>query len=105
MNAIARVWRGWTKPENAEAFESFLKEQVFPGFGKNLEGYHGAQLLKRILPDQVEFTTIMWFDSIESVRLFAGEDYETAHIDPNVQKLLWKYDTRSLHSEVCFSSI
>ena len=105
MNGIARVWRGSTRHENAEAFESFLKDQVFPDFEKGLKGYHGAQLLKRILHDHVEFTTIMWFDSIDSVRLFAGHDYETAHIDPNVQKLLWQYDPKSLHSEVRFSSI
>ena len=105
MKGIARVWRGTTRPGNAEAFESLLKEQVFPDFQKGLTGYRGAQLLKRALHDYVEFTTIMWFDSIESVRLFAGEDYETAHIDPNVQKLLWQYDMKSLHSEVCFSSI
>ena len=105
MNGITRIWRGSTKLENAEAFESFLRDQVFPGFEKGLKGYHGAQLLRRKLDHHVEFTTIMWFDSIDSVRLFAGDDYETAHIDPGVQKLLWQYDKKSLHSEVCFSSI
>ena len=105
MNGIARIWRGTTRPKDAETFESFLKDQVFPDFQKGLTGYRGAQLLKRDLHDCVEFTTIMWFDSIDSVRSFAGDDYQTAHIDPNVQKLLWQYDAKSLHSEVCFSSI
>lgn len=105
MNGIARIWRGTTKAENADEFESFLKETVFPEFEKGLIGYRGAQLLKRTLDGQVEFTTIMWFNSIESVRLFAGADYETAHIDPHVKKLLSQYDMKSLHTEVCFSSI
>lgn len=105
MNGIARIWRGTTKRENAESFQTFLTETVFPDFEKRLTGYRGAQLLKRASDDVVDFTTIMWFDSIDSIRLFAGTDYETAHIDPHVKKWLWKYDLKALHSEVCFSSI
>lgn len=105
MKRIARTWRGYTRPENASTFENFLKQTVFPEFQKELTGYEGVQLLKRELNDEVEFTTIMWFDSIDSIKSFAGEDYETAHIDPNVQKLLSNYDRNSTHSEVSFSSI
>ena len=105
MKGIARVWRGYTKPDDAEKFERFLEKEVFPGFESKLDGYRGGQLLKRTLHDEVEFTTIMWFDSIDSIRRFAGADYQTAHIDPNVQGLLTRYDMKSLHSEVCYSSI
>ena len=105
MRGVARTWHGSTSPENADAFEHFLRDKVFPDFEKSLKGYHGAQLLRRKLDDHVEFMTIMWFDSMDSVRLFAGDDYETAHIDPNVEKLLWQYSKKSIHSDVCFSSI
>jgi len=105
MKGIARIWRGYTRMDDAKTFENFLKQEVFPNFDKGLTGYLGGQLLKRSLDDRIEFTTIMWFDSIDSIKLFAGEDYETAHIDPGVQTLLSDYDRKSSHSEISFSSI
>lgn len=105
MDGIARIWHGTTSTENAEVFQKYLTETVFPNFEKGLTGYRGAQLLRRTRGSEIEFTTIMWFDSMDSIRQFAGEDYETAHIDPYVKKWLSHYDSKSLHCEVCFSSI
>ena len=105
MKGVARVWRGYTRPENAEAFERFLKDDVFPDFERNLQGYQGGQLLKRNVGNEVEFMTVMWFDSLDFIKLFAGVDYETAHIDPKVKNLLVRYDAKSLHGDVVYSSI
>ena len=66
MNGIARIWRGTTRPENADLFQTYLMETVFPDFEQGLTGYRGAQLLKRTVDDAIEFTTIMWFDSLDS---------------------------------------
>ena len=72
---IARIWRGWTTPDNADAYQQIVSAQVLPEIaGRNLDGYHGAYLLRREIRDKVEFSTIMLFDSIDDIRAFTGED-------------------------------
>ncbi len=98
---ITRVWHGWTKPENADAYESLLKSEIFLGIqNRQIAGYRGIHLFRRNLDDEVEFITIMWFESIEAIRTFAGEDYEVAVVPPNARALLSRFDTRSQHYEV-----
>jgi heme-degrading monooxygenase HmoA len=103
---ISRVWHGWTTKANADRFETLLKEEVFPGFAqKKMAGYRGVQLLRQDGKNEVEFTTIMWFDSIEAVKRFAGADYQKAHIDPAVRSLFTRFDTTVAHYEVRYASI
>ena len=65
---ISRIWHGYTTPENADAYEALLKEEVFVGIlNRNISGYKGIQLLRRQISDETEFITIMWFDSLDSV--------------------------------------
>ena len=65
---IFRIWHGWTTPENADRYEALLKEEIFPGIAsKNISGYRGIQLLRRHLNNEVEFMTIMQFESFEAV--------------------------------------
>ena len=97
---IARIWRGWTTPENADAYQRIVSQEVLPGIaGRNLDGYHGAYLLRRDLDGEVEFATIMLFDSLEQVRAFAGEDYEAAYVPPPARAVLVRFDERSAHYE------
>ena len=78
---ITRIWRGWTTPENADAYQRIVSQEVLPGIAaRNLDGYHGAYLLRRDLGGEVEFATMMLFDSLEQVRGFAGEDYEVMRL-------------------------
>ena len=98
---ISRVWHGWTTPANADAYELLLKSEIFTGIqNRQISGYRGIQLLRRNLADEVEFVTIMWFDSIEAVRTFAGEDHEVAVVPPKARTLLLRFDRRSQHYEV-----
>jgi antibiotic biosynthesis monooxygenase (ABM) superfamily enzyme len=98
---ISRIWHGWTTPENADAYESLLKSEIFVHIeGRQIAGYRGIHLLRRDLGDEVEFVTIMWFDSIDDVRAFAGEDYEIAVVPPKARALLARFDARSQHYEV-----
>lgn len=99
---IARLWRGWTAPEDADAYERLLNEEIFPGIeAKGVEGYHGIQLLRRTIEsDEVEFRTVMWFDSLDDVRAFAGEDYETAYVPASARAVLARFDARAIHYEV-----
>lgn len=98
---ISRVWYGYTTHENADAYESLLKKEIFENIGKRkIEGYKGIQLFRRKLEKEEEFITIMWFDSKDSVRSFAGEDYEIAVVPPKARKLLSRFDARSKHYDV-----
>jgi len=98
---ISRIWHGWTTQANAAAYESLLKSEIFIGIrNRRIAGYREIHLLRRNLGDEVEFVTVMWFDSIEAVRAFAGEDYEVAVVPPKARALLLRFDERSQHYEV-----
>lgn len=96
---IARVWHGYTKPEHADAYESMLKPELLPGVSK-VKGYKGSYLLRRILGAEVEFITIMLWESIDTIRAVAGADYETAVIPEERRQYLARYDPKSAHYEV-----
>jgi len=88
-------------PANADAYEALLKSEIFIGIqNRRIAGYRGIQLFRRSLGAEVEFVTVMWFDSLEAVRAFAGEDYEVAVVPPKARALLSRFDARSQHYEV-----
>ena len=99
---IGRIWHGWTRPENANEYERLLKEEIFPGIAeKKVAGYREIQLFRSPASDgTVEFITIMWFESWEAVKCFAGEDYETAYVPAKAREVLDHWDERSTHYEV-----
>jgi heme-degrading monooxygenase HmoA len=98
---ISRIWHGWTTLANADAYESLLKTEIFTSIqNRRIAGYRGIHLLRRELGDEVEFVTIMWFDSLEAVRAFAGEDYEVAVVPAKARALLLRFDARSQHYQV-----
>jgi len=99
---IERLWHGWTTPENADTYEALLKSDVFPSIAaRQVRGYRGIRLLRRTLDSgEVEFLTIMSFDSWDSVRAFGGDDYEKAYVPPSARAVLARFDERSAHYEV-----
>lgn len=98
---ISRIWHGWTTPQNANLYEELLKGEIFVGINnRGLPGYRGIQLLRRDGPDEVEFVTLMRFDSFDAVRRFAGEDFEAAVVPPKARALLERFDERSSHYEI-----
>jgi heme-degrading monooxygenase HmoA len=98
---IARIWHGWTIHQNAETYENLLRTEIFHGIAeRDIVGYRGIELLRRQDQDLTEFVTVMWFDSVEAVRVFAGEDYEVAVVPPKARALLKRFDGRSAHYEV-----
>jgi heme-degrading monooxygenase HmoA len=98
---IGRIWHGWTTFENADTYEGLLKSEIFVGIGnRQIPGYQGIQLFRRSLADEVEFVTIMWFDSLDAVRAFAGADYEVAVVPDKARAVLKRFDARSQHYEV-----
>jgi antibiotic biosynthesis monooxygenase (ABM) superfamily enzyme len=99
---IARLWRGWTSRANAEPYERFLREQMFPSM-QRVPGFLGAELLRREAGEEIAFVTITRFESLDAVRTFAGEDYEQAVIEPEARALLSRQDDRSEHFEVAIA--
>jgi heme-degrading monooxygenase HmoA len=98
---ICRVWRGWTTKHNAEAYEGIVRGEVIPGIeARGIPGFLAIDLIRRERDQDVEFMTLMWFDSLDSVKGFMGEDYEQAHVPPRAQAVLRDFDPRSAHYEV-----
>ena len=70
---IARIWHGWTKPADAKAYEKLLRGEIFPSIAaRKIEGYRGAELFVRENGNEVEFVTLLRFDSMDAVTEFAG---------------------------------
>jgi heme-degrading monooxygenase HmoA len=98
---IARIWHGWTTPESADKYEALLKEEIFVGIqNRHIRGFESIQLLRRKVNEEVEFVTVMLFDSLDAVREFAGEDYEVAVVPEKARAVLSRFDERSQHYEL-----
>ncbi|MFX1263676.1 MAG: antibiotic biosynthesis monooxygenase family protein [Promethearchaeota archaeon] len=98
---ISRIWHGWTNRENADAYEELLRTEIFANIEKqSISGYRGIHLLRRDIDDGVEFVTIMWFDTLEAVKTFAGEEYQVAVVPPEARQLLSRFDNHSAHYQV-----
>jgi heme-degrading monooxygenase HmoA len=98
---ISRIWHGWTSRQNADAYERLLRGEIFKGIEhRNIRGYRGIHLLRRDVPEGVEFATVMWFDSLAAVKAFAGEDFEAAVVPPKARALLSRFDALSAHYNV-----
>ena len=99
---ICRVWHGWTAAANADAYDSYLKSELFPRLERELtqHGYLGFQVLHLVKDSEVEFVTLVWFESLQAVRSFAGEHYERPVISAKAQALLSRNAERVEHYEV-----
>ena len=96
---IARLWRGWTSIENADAYEKLLREQVLPGL-REIDGYRGGYILRQEGHDEVEFVVMNLFESLEAVQAFAGPDYTVPVFEPEARNLLSKVEPLAHHYEV-----
>jgi len=98
---ICRIWRGWTTPGNAAAYEGIVRGTVIPGIeARRIAGFRHIDLMRRDMEDGVEFTTLMWFDDIESIRAFVGQDYSVSHVPAEARAVLAQFDERAAHYEV-----
>lgn len=104
---VCRVWRGWTLAENASGYDAYLHKELFPRLDRELRshGYRGYQLLQMARGPEVEFMTMLWFDSIESVRSFAGEGYETPVISEKARALLLRFADHADHYDLSGSNL
>ena len=98
---ICRLWRGWAAPENANEYERIVRSQVIPGIeARKIPGFRHIDLMRRDLGGEIEFQTLMWFDSLESIIAFLGEDYAVSHVPAEARAVLKRFDERAAHFEV-----
>jgi antibiotic biosynthesis monooxygenase (ABM) superfamily enzyme len=98
---ICRIWRGWTLPEQADAYEQIVRGEVIPNIeARRIPGFRHIDLMRRRLGAEVEFTTLMWFDSLDNLRAFMGDDYAVSHVPARARAVLKRYDTHATHHEV-----
>lgn len=97
---IARVWHGYaSSPEHADAYESMLKPELLPGVSRK-QGYRGSHLLRRDLGNEIEFVTILLFDTLDDIKALTGPDFDTAVVPIERRKYLSRFDLKVRHFEV-----
>ncbi len=93
---ITRLWRGWTPADDADDYEQFLLTELFPSM-RAIEGFLGAEVLRRPDGGQVAFVTLTRFVSLDAIRAFAGDRPDVPVVEPRALELLSRYDERALH--------
>jgi heme-degrading monooxygenase HmoA len=96
---IARLWRGWTAPDHADAYVAYVDETGMQGY-EAIPGNRGAWILRRLLADRAEILTLSFWDSLDAIRKFAGDDVEQAVFYPNDDRYLIDRDLRVAHYEM-----
>jgi hypothetical protein len=98
---ICRIWRGWTRAQEAADYENLLVSTIIPGLeARGIPGFRHIDMMRGQAGNEVEFTTIMWFDDLASIRAFVGEDPEVAHVPAIARAVLSRFDERALHYEI-----
>lgn len=102
---IARLWHGWTTKSNADAYQQHLLAEVLPGIAAQAKTeFRGAHVLRREKEAETEFVTILFFESLDAIRCFAGDDHEAAYITPSARQLLSRFDRRVEHYQTVFAA-
>ena len=101
---IARHWRGWTKLQDADVYQELIKTKVLPE-QKKIKGYCGGYVLRSDAAEESEFVVLNFFDSLDSVRQFAGQNYAVPVFEPEAKRLLTRFDTVANHYEVRVDTI
>jgi heme-degrading monooxygenase HmoA len=98
---ICRLWRGWTTPANAKAYERIVRGNVIPAIeARRIPGLQAIDLMRREAGTEIEFATLMWFDSLDAIIAFVGDDHEVAHVPDAARAVLSRFDERVAHFEV-----
>lgn len=96
---IARLWRGWAPPDRADDYQRHYENEVSVHL-TGVHGFRGARLLRRVDGDEVAFTSIAFFTSMQAVRGFAGEHPDRAVVEDAARAALSHWDDEVTHHEV-----
>lgn len=95
---IIRTWKGWATLKNAPIYEDMLINEVFPAVKKKgVDGLEKVSISTMEKQDEVEFFLVLQFNSLQAVKVFAGENYEKAYIPDNAKRVLLRYDETAQH--------
>jgi heme-degrading monooxygenase HmoA len=100
---ITRMWRGWTRSDQADRYEQHYRTEVLDTL-RQVPGFRGARLLRRTIGEETEFVSLTFFDDLDAIRSFAGSDYETAVVAGEARKVLLRFDERVCHYETAFDA-
>jgi heme-degrading monooxygenase HmoA len=100
---ITRVWRGWTRADQADHYHDHYRDDVVPAL-RDIPGFLGARLLHRNVGDETEFVSLTFFESLDAVRRFAGPGYETAVIADEARRVLVRFDETVAHYETALEA-
>ncbi|HYJ13429.1 MAG TPA: hypothetical protein VEW66_07550 [Thermomicrobiales bacterium] len=93
---IVRIWKGWTRPEDADAYSSYIRETGLAAYAAT-PGNQGAHIATRQDGGLTEFLTISFWDSLDAIREFAGDDIENAVFYPEDDRFLVERETVVRH--------
>ena len=96
---IARIWRGWAPLAGADDYQRRYETEVREHL-RAVSGFRGARLLRRQDGQEVMFTYIAFFTSLDAVRGFAGDEYDVAVVEEAARRALSRWDERVWHHEV-----
>jgi heme-degrading monooxygenase HmoA len=93
---ISRHWIGVVKKDKEKDYLAHLDKTVMPNLLKT-EGVINTYYLKREIKTGVEFLIVTEWDTIDSIKKFAGNDYEKALVDPYAMSLMVTFDEKVRH--------
>ena len=98
---VVRMWRGWTKGQDADRYERHYRSEVLATL-RQVPGFCGARLLRREVGEETEFVSLTFFEDLDAIRAFAGEDYDKAVVAGEAREVLVRYDARVRHYDLAF---
>jgi heme-degrading monooxygenase HmoA len=96
---VARHWTGLARAEFADAYVEHLERDTFPAI-RRLPGFVTASILRRTVPEGVEFLIVTTWESLDAVRAFAGDNVDAAVVPDAVQRMMVRYDRTVSHFEI-----
>jgi heme-degrading monooxygenase HmoA len=100
---ITRMWRGWTRSNEADRYERHYRSEVLATL-REVPGFRGARLLRRTVGEETEFVSLTFFDGLDAIRGFAGPDYETAVVAGEAREVLIRFDERVKHYDTALEA-
>lgn len=98
MKRITRIWHGITKAAHADEYKKFVEETGLTDY-KSIPGIQSVKLLRRIEGETCHFMTVTEWDSIDSIKAFAGEQFHLAKYYPGDEKYLLEMEKDVTHYE------
>ncbi len=98
---IGRIWHGYATHENADRYRAIVTGEVIPDIlARSIPGFQRIELFRRMRQQDVEFVTVMWFQDLDAIKAFVGEDYEKSHVPPEARAVLSQFDSRAHHYDI-----